>query len=244
MKYLSIFLFTFLNLFGGNFSHAATVTAAQDPWPPFVTNDPSMPGISVEILTEAMKTQGHTVNFRNMPWARALDSVKKGRIDILPAAWINDERKQYLLFSSPYLFNELSYISRASDNFSYSNLSSLKGKTVGIVRGYAYDPDFMKEPSIKRPESIDIETNIKKLKNNRVDLTIEDKIVALSTIKRLNMSPGDFIFSQPISKKSLYVTIGISNPNGKKYMNAYEKGLQIIKKNGTFDKILSKYGIK
>ena len=48
-------------------SFAATVTAAQDPWAPFVQKDTGSPGVSVEILTEAMKTQGYEVDFKIMP---------------------------------------------------------------------------------------------------------------------------------------------------------------------------------
>lgn len=66
-------------------SYAADVTIAQDPWPPFIIDNSHTPGISIEIVTAAMKTQGYNVTFKIMPWARALDQVKKGAIDMLPA---------------------------------------------------------------------------------------------------------------------------------------------------------------
>ncbi len=119
--------------------NSTTLTAAQDPWPPFVTEKSSLGnGISIDLLKAAMKTQGYEIDFKILPWSRALDEVSKGRIDLLPATWFTQERTKFLLYSEPYLSNELTFIKRAGDPFEYSGLSSLDGKVVGIVRGYGY----------------------------------------------------------------------------------------------------------
>ncbi|POF56901.1 amino acid ABC transporter substrate-binding protein, partial [Vibrio vulnificus] len=52
-------LFVVTTLLLSFLSHAATITAAQDPWAPFVQQNNANPGISVEIVIEAFKTQGH-----------------------------------------------------------------------------------------------------------------------------------------------------------------------------------------
>ncbi|MGL6056642.1 MAG: amino acid ABC transporter substrate-binding protein, partial [Vibrio metschnikovii] len=40
-----------------------------------------------------------------------------------------------------------------------------------------------------------------------------------------------------------HVTSGLANPNALEYIEAFNQGLEQIKANGTFDKILLKYGI-
>lgn len=226
--------------------NAATLTAAQDPWPPFITKDKAAGnGISVELLTAIMKTQGHEVKFKLIPWARALDEVKNGRIDLLPATWFTEERTAFLYYSESYLENELTFIKRAGDSFEYDGLSSLDGKVVGVVRGYGYGDAFLKAKNFKKPEAGDLVSNLKKLLAKRINLTLEDRVVALSVMENAGMKSSDFSFTKKaLSTNPLYVTSGKANPNGQKYIDDYNKGLAAIKANGTFDKILAKYGIK
>lgn len=234
-----------LLLFSASLS-ATTLTAAQDPWPPFVTETSKLgSGISVDLLKAAMKTQGYEINFRTLPWSRALDEVSKGRIDLLPATWFTKERTSFLIYSEPYLSNELKFIKRANDSFEYSGLSSLDGKTVGIVRGYGYGDAFLNATNFKKPEAGDLVSNLKKLLAKRIDLTLEDRLVALSIMKKAGLNQSDFAFTkEALSKNPLHVTSGKANANGQNYIDAYNKGLAEIKANGTFDAILSKYGIK
>ena len=54
------------------------ITAAMDPWPPFI--DPQHPkeGLGLEVIRAAYKTQGYTVRMEYVPWARAEAGVVDG----------------------------------------------------------------------------------------------------------------------------------------------------------------------
>ncbi|WP_100751676.1 transporter substrate-binding domain-containing protein [Vibrio salilacus] len=226
-------------------AQAATITAAQDPWAPFVQKDKANPGVSVEILTEALKSQGHQLDFKIMPWARALNEVKEGRVDVLVATWYTTERTSFLSYSDPYLENSLKFIKRAGDSFEYNGMDSLNGKTVGIVRDYGYGDMFLGASNFNKPEANDLVGNAKKLLAKRIDLTLEDELVAKSTLSGAGMNLSDFEFTDnALSVNSLHITSGLANPNHQMYIDAFNKGLAEIKTNGTFDKILVKYGIK
>jgi len=141
--------------------------------------------------------------------------------------------------------NELTFIKRAGDSFQFSDLSGLQGKTIGIIRDYGYGDAFLASDSFDKPEANNLVTNLKKLLANRIDLTLEDKVVALSVMKEEGMDANAFAFTnKPLSSKPLHITSGKSNPDGAMFINAYNKGLEAIKANGTFDKIVEKYGIK
>lgn len=242
MKNITLFIFSTLLYFNAS---AATITAAQDPWAPFVQKDSVNPGISVEIITEAFKSQGHTVDFKIMPWTRALNEVKSGKVDLLVATWLTSERTSYLKYSEPYLENSLKFIMRKGYGFEYSGMASLSGKNVGIVRNYGYGDEFLAATNFKKPEASDLVSNAKKLLAKRIDLTLEDELVAKSTLSGAGMDLADFDFSSTaLSVNPLHVTVGLSNPNHDAYIAAFNKGLAEIKANGTFDNILAKYGIK
>tara|TARA_Y100001956_G_scaffold79040_1_gene91639 strand:- start:2381 stop:3109 length:729 start_codon:yes stop_codon:yes gene_type:complete len=226
-------------------THAATITAAQDPWAPFVQKDKANPGVSVEIITEAFKTQGHSVEFKIMPWTRALNEVKSGKVDVLVATWFTNERTSYLKYSDPYLENSLKFIKRKGDGFEYNGMDSLSGKTVGIIRNYGYGDEFLAAKNFKKPEANDLVANAKKLMAKRIDLTLEDELVAKSTLSGAGMNLADFEFtSNALSVNPLHVTVGLANPKHMQYIEAFNKGLAEIRSNGTFDSILAKYGIK
>lgn len=225
--------------------NAAVVTAAQDPWAPFVQKDNANPGVSVEIITEAFKSQGHTVDFKIMPWTRALNEVKTGKVDVLVATWYTNERTSYLKYSDPYLENSLKFIKRKGDGYEYNGFDSLSGKTVGIIRNYGYGDEFLAATNFKKPEANDLVANAKKLMAKRIDLTLEDELVAKSTLTGAGMNLADFEFTNnALSVNPLHVTSGLANPNNTQYIEAFNKGLAEIKANGKFDEILAKYGIK
>ncbi len=223
-----------------------TISAASDPWPPFVDPDHPQKGISIEIVTAAFATQGYTFEHKIMPWARAEDGVKKGKIDVLPNTWFTDKRTSYLAYSKPYASNEVKFIKKKGDAFEYTGLESLAGKKIGIMLGYGYSDDFMNSKDFKREAVSDFVKNIKKLVGNRIDLSLEDEIVAKNLISKKDPALLDKIeFTKNfLSSNALHVTCGLANPRHEEIINAFNKGLEEITANGTLGKILKSYGIE
>jgi len=221
-----------------------TIIAAGDPWPPFLDPESPSEGIVLEIARAAYKTQGYEVEMKFVPWARAVHGVKEANYDVLLGTWHTKEREEFLLFSDAYLENEIKFIKRKDDPFEFTGMDSLTGKNVGIVRGYGYGDDFLKATNFRRPEGKNLMISIKKLVNDRIDLTLEDEIVARAMLKK--QAPDlleKIIFTKnSLSTNSLHVTSGLKNSKHKEYIKAFNVGFKAIKSNGTFEKILKKYG--
>ncbi|MCP3926332.1 MAG: transporter substrate-binding domain-containing protein [Desulfobacterales bacterium] len=221
------------------------VTSASDPWPPFVDPDHPKMGITIEVVTAAFKTQGYILKHKIIPWSRAEQMVKRGKIDILPNTWKTDKRKSYLLYSKPYAYNKIKFIKRKGAGFEYNGLKSLKGKKVGIIRGYGYGDEFMNSKHFKRFPVNNLILNIRKLVAKRIDLTLEDEIVAKNQISKKEpklLSKIEFT-KKYISSKGLHVTCGLKNPSHRSIIMAFNKGLKKIKSNGTLKKIFKSYGL-
>jgi polar amino acid transport system substrate-binding protein len=220
--------------------------AAADPWPPFADDKNPTDGVSLEIIRAAFETQDYEVTMMFVPWARALNGVRVGDYDLLPTTWKSNERMEYLHFSDPYLQNSIKFIKRVEDPFEYKDLSSLAGKTIGTIRGYSYSEDFVTATHFTKEEVNDFFTNIQKMLRDRIDLTVEDEIVAFSIIKEKN---ADFLseitfLNPPLTVENLYITVGLAHPRHEEIINAFNKGLKIIKENGVYAEILSQYGIE
>lgn len=223
-----------------------TITAAADPWPPFADPDHPQQGLSIEIVTAAFENQGYTLKMNFVPWARALDGVQKGTYDICPTIWLTEERKKTFVFSSPYTANKIKFIKNKGDAFEFDTIESLSGKTVGVIRGYSYGADFIEAANFKKEAVNKLEINIKKLVENRIDLTLEDEIVAKDMIKQKFPELTDKLefTKNALSENNLYIATSLTNPNHQQIIEAFNKGLQAIKDNGTYEKILSSYGIE
>ena len=226
--------------------HAEKITGAGDPWPPFLSPDLPGQGVALEIVTEAFKREGYELKMNFVPWARAIDGVKKASYDVLVGTWWTDERTKFLSYSDPYLENRIKFIKRTGDDFEYSDMASLDGKKVGIIRGYGYGDNFLKATNFSRPETSDLIKNLKKLTAKRIDLTLEDEIVARALIadKSPKLLEKIEFTTNSLSVNKLHVTSGLKNTKHKAIIEAFNKGLKAIKADGTFDKILEKHKLK
>lgn len=220
--------------------HADIIHVAADPWPPFVDEDHSEEGVSIEILKAAYATQGYDVEWTELPWARAMDGVIDGDYDVLPAVWHTDSREENLKFSEPYLTNEVRFVQRTGGDFQYDGLDSLEGMTIGTIRDYGYSDEFNEADHFTRDEVSDFITNVRKLVDGRIDLTLEDEIVARAHIAANEPDLIDEVefVDPPFSTADLYVVAGYGNDRHDEIIEAFNKGLEEIKADGTFDQIM------
>lgn len=242
MRYLLLMLLMLLLSFPAT---AETVIAAGDPWPPFL--DPKHPqrGVATAIARAAYKTQGYDLELEFMPWARALGGVRHGKFDVLIGAWKTQERQAYLHYSKPYLSNEIKFIKRKDDPFEFKGLPSLAGKVVGTVRGYGYGDAFEQSQLFSREPATELVMNIRKLVIGRVDLALEDELVARSLLQSdaPQLIPQVEFVATPLSSNELHVACGIKNPRHEALIEAFNRGLDEIRKNGTFDQIMQHNGL-
>ena len=237
--------FLFLLMFSITFpTFSETIIAAGDPWPPFLDPESPSEGIVLEITRAAYKTQGYEVEMNFVPWARAINGVKEADYDVLLGTWYTKEREDFLLYSDAYLENEIKFIKRKEDPFEFTGMDSLTGKNVGIVRGYGYGDNFLHATNFRRPEGKNLLISIKKLVNDRIDLTLEDEIVARAMLQKKapHLLQKIEFTKNSLSTNSLHVTSGLKNSKHKEYIEAFNKGFKEIKNSGTFEKILKKYG--
>jgi len=81
-------------------------------------------------------------------WAQSLEFVKKRKCDILSLAMETTSRIDYLNFTIPYFESSLVLVTRPDITF-IDNFEQLRGKKIGIVRGYAtYEILHKKYPNL------------------------------------------------------------------------------------------------
>ncbi len=222
---------------------AQEVTVVANIWPPYV--DESLPdgGLAMKIVKTAFKHSGYTANVRIEKWEKALEGSKMGVYDVAGAIWKTDSRKKKLLYSQPYLKNNIVFVARADSKFEYNKLSDLRNLLVGILTDYAYDEKFMKDPHILKFKANRLTQNLIAVQNKQLDLAVADKRLALYELKHfMGNNQKDFRFlANNLTTRHLYIAAPKENENSKTIISQFNQGLAAIRKNGTYQKIIESY---
>jgi len=202
-------------------------------------------GVSVDLVTQAFTASGHDLNVSIVPWDRALADTKSGHTDVMVGLWYTEERAKDYVFSKPYLTNRVVFIKRNNDVFEFSGLEGLAGKKVGVARSYSYNEAFDAASNFKKPVTSNLQSNLKKLTANRIDLTLDDEIVARHIINNeLPQLKNKVTFTaNALDEKPLHVAISRQNPNAEALIAAFDKGLKALKTKGHYEQIISSHGL-
>lgn len=122
-----------------------TLSACAGHTPPFVLffEGNALSGFSLELVQQLARELGRPVQVQQLPWARCLQQVKLGKVDMAIDAYDDAQRRASFHYSTPYYTLTPQVFYRAADAevrpevlTSRSALAALRGCG---VRGYTYD---------------------------------------------------------------------------------------------------------
>lgn len=238
-----IFLLTFI------ISFADIITIKGDSWMPH-NGQPNSDkiGYMMEIAKYILEKNGHTVKYEIAPWSRALKEVRKGTIDAVVGASLEDIEGLILPANEEGLMISEFYVMKGK-NWKYTGIESLDKISFGVVQDYTYgnEVDGYIEKNKENSKKIQIvsgdgalENNIKKLELDRIDAILEDRFVVRHNIEgKENIVPAGNL--KPIK---LYIAFSEKKPKSKEYAQIISDGVEEMRKNGKLKEILKKYGLE
>lgn len=244
MKYIRLFVLSVLSLLPMTLAaQDKFVLAAEDDWYPYSAKiGMTAQGLSVEIISAAYKAAGATVSYELVPFSRAMAGVTSGRY----IGCFNAGKSEQLEID--YLVPEQSITESAQ--IVWGNLKSLpvksykdfEGKTVGLANAYTYSPLLTENKKIIKTISRLEVSNLKMLALGRIDYTIVDYWVAKNLIhKNKNLLNGRVRPIGELQKDVIIPVFSKTHPDGPKAMSLYDKGMTIIKNNGTYETIIKSW---
>lgn len=221
---------------------AETLVIVTSEWAPYViTENGQVTGIHVDIVRELCKRNGIEADIQLRPWKRALAEVKNGDADAIFSPRKTDERAQFLYYPSEPLDMERTVIvGLQGKGLSVTKLDDLEGTSVGVVRGYSYDPEFDTNQEINKDESNDDMMMLRKLAGGRTEFAAASDEgaaqflsiqlgIQLETIYVLNETPNYIAFSKTLGEK------------GKVLAEQFGKTLRQLKEEGVIENIRNTY---
>ena len=226
------------------FAADKAVSLATLEWEPYVGEKLRNYGFTSEIVAEAFKRAGYTVEVHFMPWARVLQEVMKGKYDAAYPAYYSKERAKTYILSNSFAEGPLVFCKKKGADISYKTLQDLRPYRIGVVRGYVNTPEFDAADYLRKDIANSDELNLRKLLRGRVDLVVIDKFTAQHILSTVIPEGVDAIeFLEPhLQEKPLYLAVSRKVKGHQQIVKDFNHGLKQITEDGMIRNIMKKYG--
>lgn len=233
---------------------AETIVVAADEWCPYnCAPESQQPGYVVELLQKTMRAHNLLVEYRVLPWARALQETQNGSINAAIAVNESEVREHGLVVGKvPVGVARGCLFVPAQSRVVYRSLSDLDQlKAVGIVGGTSYAGDFGQW--LAKPEN-QAKTNTvfggdvsarrsDMLLKGRLDGIWEDYSEMSYVLKQKSLEKRIVLAGCQSQQTPLFVGFSSKNPESSRYASLLDSGVQAMRKSGELNKLLVKYGM-
>lgn len=201
-------------------------------WPPYVGASLPGDGVTAAVLQAAFRSSGYAPTISYMPWKRAVEETAQANSAVVAFfPGYHCKQRDGFIASNPMGNGPLGFAERTDAPLGWSTLDDLKGKTIGVVQGYANTTEFdarAADGRLKTDPSNNDSSNIKKLAMGRIDAAVVDRYVleyALKTDPQLKPHADKVRFNaKPLEDKMLYLCVRDDEP-GRKIVEAFNAGL-------------------
>ena len=212
-------------------------------WSPYI--DPLRPngGLAAELVSTALSRAGYTMATKVDTWPRAYEGTASGVYDVVISVWQTPEREKELLFSEPYLFNDIVLFSKKGRALPFKSVDDLADYTIGVENEFAYGGGFDERTDFKRVVNNSLIENLLLLRRGKVDLVIGDRwslYYALTSfmpdaVPELEMLPNALV------RRALHMGVARSRADAAKIVADFNRELVAMNNDGTYRKILDKH---
>lgn len=194
-------------------------------------------GPIVDLLERLFSETGVKTVFRKLPWVRAMEQMRSGKLDMIPVIFFSRDRSRYISFSDPYFVGETVVFVSRGNGFEFRSLHDLMDRKGVMMRGDSISTEFRRlKKNLRIKEVTSYVQILAMLTDHRVEYGVAAKYGLLSEAKKNGMEKQVVSLSEPIARRSL--CIGISKRSRfASYIPMINKRLNALKKDGTLLKI-------
>jgi len=221
-----------------------TIVLATGNWEPYYAESIPNGGVVTEIVRSAFQRMGYELEVKWLPWARAINMAKAGHYDGVLGAWYTKERTQFFTYSEPFFENEIVLFKLKDDPFTYKSLGDLKSYRIGVSRNSGPHELLKNELAENLDIVVSADLNIKKLIAKRIDLFADERLGIQYMINTQFPKWREVVevVKPPLQLNELHILLSKKVENNHKIIGDFNKGLQKLVQDGTFDDLLEKHG--
>lgn len=148
---------------------------ATMPWPPFrmASATGQLIGLDIDLLNELERRTGLTFQLQSMPWARGLEGLRQGRVDLMTGLALTPERAEFVDYLQPaYHACAPRFYGRPELQGRVTTYAGLQGLRIGYVLQSAYFQPFDGDQQLNK-QGVNSEAQLlEMLQIGRIDLLV------------------------------------------------------------------------
>ncbi|ODN43310.1 substrate-binding periplasmic protein [Piscirickettsia litoralis] len=217
-------------------------------YPPFnyLDKDKKLKGYAVDLLAEVItkiNAPQKIDKVRVLPWARGYSQAQKpGLKNMLFATTRTEERETLFKWAGPIAQTKIVVFALADSNITISNAADLKKYKFAAIRGdigaILLGSNNVPTTNINQLNKFTLLTRM--VEKKRADMFAYEQSGAIDLMKKNNIDTSKFKVVYALKKGELYYAFNLSVD--KATVEAYQKGIDAVKKDKTFmKKIATEY---
>lgn len=210
-------------------------------YPPFeqFADDGVTPiGFDIDLMTEIGQELGVEINFVNTAWDGIFEGIDVNYDVVCSAVTINEERKETMLFTTPYINNYQCVVLPEGSTLEIDSFLDLAGMDIAVQKETTSDilmSDYKDTGSLDANlvQNEKVTTCFTQLSNGEVDAVVVDSTVAVGY---LGSNPGKYMiaFQDEAEPEQFGIAMGLENTALQAVLN---EALARMEEKGTIDDI-------
>ncbi|MEH6632697.1 MAG: transporter substrate-binding domain-containing protein [Halopseudomonas aestusnigri] len=204
-------------------------------------------GRVIDLVRHGMERLGIEVEFKLLPWSRAINGTYEGRYDALLKPFWNPERHKHMDFSREVLLHEtiVLYKRKSSPITFNGDWHSISQHKFGVIQGYSYGRIFDKLRKLwdlQTDEATNVEHNLKKLVAGRFDLLVGFQSYTEGNIKKFGLQ--DQVEQLPYIIDSVEAHIAFTKKKDlKDIREKFDQQIRWMRANNVYKELSKKYNV-
>ncbi|ASP38213.1 hypothetical protein CHH28_05725 [Bacterioplanes sanyensis] len=221
-----------------------TIKLTNGEWPPYLSKELPNFGPSSQVVAEAFKLQGITVEWGWYPWQRSYTLAEEGKYDGSVIWSENAKRQAAFEYTEPVLEERRVLFHLKDRTINWNTMADLGQYKIGGTIGYEYSQEFQdaEKSGVLNVDRIPEEgNNFKKLVAKRIDVFVATERVGyslaanvLSADQAAQVTHAD----KPIDVQRWSVIISNNSANQAYFVEQFNLGLKQLKESGRYDEIM------
>lgn len=210
------------------------------------TPDGELTGFDIDLGNALCDEMGVTCEWIEQEWDGIIPGLMARNYDaIMSSMTINDERRQTLLFSDPYITMPGAWFAPAESDLEEANEETLAGLSIGVQRGTTYDnyatDTFGRISTVNRYSTAD--DMMLDMEAQRLDIVFLEFAVGKSTLLD-NESANYKVVGEMVTEPAEIFGEGFGiafRQRDTALAERFNEALATLKENGTYDEIYQRY---
>jgi polar amino acid transport system substrate-binding protein len=181
----------------------------------------------------------------NLSWAKAIKKLEEGKLDIIAGVYWTDDRVNHFFLSEAFTKDTLNLYVKKGQEFNFSKISDLIGKTTDILKGSSNGEDF---DNFIRNHKGDTRFNyvdsfkqmFLRLYRGQIDYAILDPYTSKKIMKELNLEEEFTQLEQPLVTNPVHLMLSKKSACAK-HIAQINNAITDAELDGTLKKLHNKY---